>query len=118
MHLISFQGVSVVRIAEEPSDLFWIPAERGGLLLQWGGAETLEELVAFGQKVAEANNWQETLDFTIANAELRIMDSCGFDGDNQPKIDFMIDPGEYQIRATYAEDDDAMVTVFQLSPKD
>ena len=46
---------------------------------------------------------------------MRIMDSCGFDGDGQPKIDCVLDPGEYRINATYAEDDDTMATVFQLT---
>ncbi len=118
MHLISFQGSTVVRIAEEPSDLVWIFTDRGGLILQWVGADSLDDLVAFGQKIAAANEWQETLDFTIADPELRIMDSCGFDGDDQPKIDFSIDPGEYQINATYAEDSDTMATVFRLTKKD
>ena len=115
MHLISFQGRTVVRIAEEPGDLFWIPTDQGGLVLQWVGADSLDDLVAFGQKVAGTNDWQETLEFTISDPELRIMDSCGFDGDDQPKIDLSIDPGEYQISATYSEDENTMVTVFQLT---
>jgi len=115
MHLISFQGRTVVRIAEEPGDLFWIPTDQGGLVLQWVGADSLDDLVAFGQKVAGTNDWQETLEFTISDPELRIMDSCGFDGDGQPKIDLSIDPGEYQISATYSEDENTMATVFQLT---
>lgn len=115
MHLISFEGVTVVRIAEDPSDLFWIPTDRGGLVLQWVGADSLDDLIAFGEKVVATNEWQETLEFTIADSELRIMDSCGFDGDDQPKIDFSIDPGKYQISATYAEDDHTMATVFRLT---
>ena len=118
MHLISFQGVSVVRIADDPSDLFWIPTDHGGLVLQWVGADSLEDLVAFGQKVAAADQWQETLEFTIADPELRIMDSCGFDGDDQPKIAILVEPGEYQIAATYAEDENTMATVFRLTKKD
>lgn len=118
MHLISFEGSVVIRIAEEPSDLFWLPTDRGGFILQWVGADSLDDLLAFGQKVAAANEWQETLDFTIVDLELRLMDSCGFDGDDQPKIDISIDPGEYQITATYAEDDHTMATVFELTKKD
>jgi len=118
MHLISFQGVSVVRIADEPSDLFWIPTDRGGLVLQWVGADSLDDLVAFGEKIAAADEWQETLDFTITDPELRIMDSCGFDGDDQPKIAILVEPGEYQIAATYAEDENTMATVFRLTKKD
>lgn len=117
MHLILFQGSLVVRIAEEPSDLVWIPTDRGGLILQWVGADSLDDLVAFGQKIAAADEWQETVDLTIADPELRIMDSCGFDGDGQSKIDFSIDPGEYQINATYAEDDATMATVFRLEKR-
>jgi hypothetical protein len=79
---------------------------------------TLEDLVAFGQKVAAADQWQETLEFTIADPELQIMDSCGFDGDDQPKIAILVEPGEYQIAATYAEDENTMATVFRLIKKD
>ena len=118
MHLISFQGMTAVRIAEEPSDLFWIPTDRGGLILQWVGADSLDDLVAFGQKVAATSDWQETLAFTIFDPEQRIMDSCGFRGDDQLKIDLSIAPGEYQISATYAEDENTMATVFQLTKKD
>lgn len=118
MHLISFQGVTVVRIADDPCDLFLIPNDRGWLVLQWVAADSLDDLVAFGQKVVSADEWQETLEFTITDRELRIMDSCGFDGDDQPKIDFLVDPGEYQISATYAEDENTMATVFQLTKKD
>lgn len=118
MHLIFFQGVSVVRIADEPGDLFWIPTDRGGLVLQWVGADSLDDLAGFGQKVAAADDWQETLDFTITDPELRIMDSCGFDGDDQPKIDFRVAPGEYRLTARYVEDDDTKATVFRLTKKD
>lgn len=117
MHPISFQGSTAVRIAEEASDLFWLPTDRGGLVLQWVGADSLDDLVAFGKKVAATSEWQETLEFTISNQEMRIMDSCGFDGDDQPKIDLSIDPGEYQISATYAEDENTMSTIFQLTKK-
>jgi hypothetical protein len=118
MHLISFQGVTLVRIAEVPSDLFWIPTDQGGLIVQWVGADSIDDLVAFGQKIAASNEWQERLEFTVLDREIRIMDSCGFDGDGQPKIDISIDPGVYQIVAAYAEDDDTMATVFQLTKKD
>ena len=118
MHLIPFHGVTVVRIAELPSDLFWIPADRGGLIVQWVGADSLDDLVAFGRKVAAENEWQESLQFTVADQQIRIMDSCGFDGDGQPKIDIAIDPGVYQINAAYAEDDCTMATVFRLTKID
>ena len=117
MHLISFHGVTIVRIAEDPSDLFWIPTDQGGLIVQWLGADSLEDLLAFGQKIAAANEWQDVLEFTVSDADIRIMDSCGFDGDDQPKIDISIPPGEYQIDAAYAEDDATMATVFRLSKK-
>ncbi len=118
MHLISFDGSTVVRIGEEPGDLFWLPDERGGLVVQWIGADSLEDLLMFAQKVAAAGDWQEALEITISDPELRMMDSCGFDGDEQPKIDVSIVPGDYEIRAAYAEDENTMATVFSLNKKE
>jgi hypothetical protein len=118
MHLISFHGVTVVRIAVEPSDLFWVPADQGGLIVQWVGADSLDDLVAFGQKVAASNEWQEMIEFTVLDPDVFIMDSCGFDGDGQPKIDVSVVPGEYEISAKYAEDEKTMASVYRLIKKD
>ena len=38
MHVIRFEGAEIVRLAEEPSDLFWLPSELGGIVVQWMGA--------------------------------------------------------------------------------
>ncbi|BCX48543.1 conserved hypothetical protein [Haloferula helveola] len=115
MHPISFGGVTVVRIGDEPSDLFWVPSNDGGLILQWVGADSLDDLVSFGQRVADGDDWQETLELTLSEGEIRIMDSCGFEGDNQPKIDASLSPGKYRIDAAYAEDENTMATVFRLT---
>ena len=58
-----------MRIAEEPSDLFWIPTDCGGLVIQWVGVDSLKDLIAFGEKVVAANEWKETLDFTIVSVK-------------------------------------------------
>lgn len=115
MHLISFQGTQILRVAEMPDDLFWILSDSGGLIIQWVGADSLEQLVDFGRKVAEANAWQESLEFDVEDAAIRIMDSCGFEGDGQPKIDVQLAPGRYQVEAAYAENENTMATLFRLT---
>jgi len=57
----------------------------------------------------------ESLEIEVLTEEIRIMDSCGFDGDDQPKIDALIEPGIYQVQATYEKGSDTWATVFQLT---
>lgn len=118
MHTISFHGVQVLRVAEEPSDIFWDPSDSGGLIIQWIGADSLEQLVEFGRKISDQAEWQERVDFDVVHAAMRLMDSCGFDEDGQPKIDIQLAPGKYLVEAAYAEDEDTMATVFRLTKKD
>jgi hypothetical protein len=118
MHTISFGGAQVLRVAEEPSDLFWEPSDSGGLIIQWIGADSIEQLVDFGRRVTERAVWQEQVEFDVSHAAMRIMDSCGFDDDGQPKIDLQLTPGKYLVEAVYAEDADTMATIFRLTRKD
>ncbi len=118
MHMISFHGVQVLRVAEEPGDLFWQPSDSGGLIIQWVGADSISQLLDFGLRVSERAEWQEQVEFDVSRAAMRIMDSCGFDDDGQPKIDFQLKQGKYLVEAVYAEDSDTMATIFQLTRKD
>ena len=117
MHSIPFGGTEVLRIAEDPSDLFWIPREDGGLIIQWIAAESLGDLIAHGEAVAESNQWEEVLSFEVANSRMCIMDSCGFDGDDQPKIDIDLSPGIYEVCATHNEGENTWATVFRVAKK-
>ncbi len=109
-----FHDAETVRLGQEPSELFWLPALDGGLLIQWIGADSLEALIAFAQSVAARDSWDEAIVFNTTEPEMVIMDSCGFDGDDQPKIQFELKPGQHLVQATYAEDSSTMAAVFRL----
>ena len=116
MRSVPFQGIEVISIAEHPDDIFWVPRQSGGLIIQWIAADSLEGLIAFGKQVADRrNHWQETLEFEILDAEMRIMDSCGFETDGQPKIDVTLPHGRYRINAAYEEDEDTMAMIFEIT---
>ncbi|MEJ6579276.1 MAG: Imm21 family immunity protein [Akkermansiaceae bacterium] len=116
MRAIPFQGIEVISIAEQPDDIFWVPQPSGGLIIQWIAADSLEGLIVFSRQAADRRiHWQETLEFEIVESEIRIMDSCGFETDDQPKIDVTLAPGRYQINAAYEEDDDNMAMIFKIS---
>ena len=49
MHVIHFHGTDVLRVAEDPGDLYWVPRDGGGLIVQWIAADSLGELIEFGK---------------------------------------------------------------------
>ncbi|YCM43726.1 Imm21 family immunity protein [Verrucomicrobiaceae bacterium 227] len=113
---VPLQGTEVISITEDPSDIFWVPRKSGGLIIQWLAADSLEDLIAFGERVADnRDQWDETLEFEVPDSEVRIMDSCGFETDDQPKIDITLVPGLYQIKAALGEDETTMATVFEIT---
>lgn len=118
MHKISFRGTEVLRVAEEPGDLFWYPTDTGGLVIQWIAADSIEQLVDFARNVSDRGEWQERLEFVVVRGAMRIMDSCGFDDDGQPKIDVELTPGKYLVEALYAVNANTMATVFRFTGKD
>ena len=118
MHVIRFEGAEIVRLAEEPSDLFWLPSELGGIVVQWMGADSAEQLLAYGEKIADEAKWDEELEFEVKESDLVLMDSCGFEGDGQPKIEISLSAGSYKIEAVYSESETVADTVFRIRKKE
>ncbi|MFC0018330.1 Imm21 family immunity protein [Roseibacillus persicicus] len=114
MHRIRFKDRDVLRIGEDPGDLYWLPNSSGGLIIQWIAADSLEQLLEFGRFVAEQDSWTEELDIEVVSTSWRLMDSCGFDDDEQPKVDLVLERGLYRVSATYQQNDSTMATVYQL----
>lgn len=113
-HIIQFMGVDIVRLCEMPDDLYWIPLEYGGILAQCIAANSLEEFVEFSLETATRNEWDEVIEFKVTDREFIVMDSCGFDEDNQPKIDLNLEPGMHRIEATYREGETTYAYVFRI----
>ena len=111
---LPFSGSSVLRLGEGPADLFWQPGSDGGLAVQWIGADSEEALLQFAREIAAADAWEESLEISVPDQEIRIMDSCGFENDGQPKIDIELQPGLYRASATYAENERTMAVVVRL----
>ncbi|MCW1884506.1 immunity 21 family protein [Luteolibacter flavescens] len=118
MSLIPFRGIEVLRISDVPHDLNWVPFHTGGLVIQCDFADSLEQLLDFVAAVAETEIWEERLEMNLDDTAIRIMDSCGFDGDGQPKIDVFLKPGKYRVEAGYAESETVGATIFRLSRLD
>jgi len=68
-HIVQFLGADVVKVFEMPDDIFWIPLEYGGLLVQWIAADSLENLVDFALETATENEWDEVLNFEVQDRE-------------------------------------------------
>ena len=115
MHVVPFQGTDVLRIGEDPGDLFWVELPNGGIVIQWIAADSLDELIQFGREVVDRNKWLEELVVEIPEDGIQILDSCGFEGDDQPKIQASVSAGTFQVQATFEEGERTWATVFKFS---
>jgi len=115
MHVVPFHGTDVLRIGEDPGDLFWVQLPNGGVVIQWIAADLLKDLIQFGREVASRDKWMEELVVEIPEGEIQIMDSCGFEGDDQPKIRASVSPGDYKVQATHEDGDWTMATIFKFT---
>jgi hypothetical protein len=113
-HIVPFMGGDIVRLCEMPDDLFWIPLDYGGVLAQCIAADSLEAFVEFALETATQNEWDEVIEFKVTEREFIVMDSCGFDGDDQPKIDLNLEPGMHRIESTYKEGESTYAYVFRI----
>ncbi|MFO1096328.1 MAG: Imm21 family immunity protein [Planctomycetaceae bacterium] len=99
---------------DDPCDMFWSPHQEGGLFIRWIGADTLEQLTAFANSVADAGDWAERTEWDAQFGNYTLMDTCACPGDGQPRIEIALRAGEYVIESQYAESDDVMTIVQQL----
>ncbi|WP_325100855.1 Imm21 family immunity protein [Haloferula rosea] len=109
-----FEGSEVLRISDEPSDLLWRSLFDGGLVVQWVAAESEEDLIRFAETVAAREVWDESCVLRIRSSSVTIMDALGRPGDGEAKIVERLEPGDYQVDACLAEDDDNEALIVRL----
>ncbi len=104
----------ILIFGDDPTDIYWSPKTDGGLLIRWVGADSLEQLTAFAESVADAGNWTERIEWDAQFTNYTLMDTCTSVGDNAPRIAMTIPAGKYVIESQYAESDDVLTIVQNL----
>ena len=104
----------IIVFGDDPSDIYWLPDNDGGLLVRWVGAESLEQLIRFAKAASETDNWTEQIDWEAQSADYTLMDVCTFVGDTAPRIAITLPAGRYIIKSQYAESESVMTIVQRL----
>jgi hypothetical protein len=99
---------------DDPSNIYWLPNEDGGLFVRWVGADSLDQLTAFASSVADAGNWTEHIEWDAQFINYTLMDTCTFIGDDAPRIAMTIAAGKYVVESQYAEAEAVMAIVQNL----
>ncbi len=104
----------ILILGDDPADIYWSSKRDGGLFIRWIGADSLEQLTAFAESVADAGNWTERVEWDAQFTNYTLMDTCTFFGDDATRIAMTIRAGKYVVESRYAESDDVMTIVQRL----
>ena len=99
---------------DDPADMYHLPDEFDGLLFQWIGAESLEQLIDFAIAESRADSWDQVLTFTVTQSGMTLMDACTFAGDTATRIQLRLQLGLYTIKTRYAQGSDVMSVIHRF----
>lgn len=102
-HVIPFLDAEVVRLCVMPDDIYWVPLDYGGLVVQWFTGDSSQEFLDYMWETVAMNQWEERIEFEVHDREFLIMDSLGDDRDGQPKIHLTLEPGLHRVESLYRE---------------
>ena len=98
---------------DDPTNIYYNPDYKDGLLFRWCGADSLDQLNSFAIQQANLNTWDEITEFTVVNSDMTLMDTCTKYDDLAPRIKIILNCGNYLIKSRYIDSED-VITIIHL----
>lgn len=112
--VMQYWGTHLLIFGEDPSDIYFLPDKYDGLFFRWVGADSIEQLTEFAIAQADCDKWDDSTQIRISDPKLTVMDTCTFEGDASPRIEFSLKCGEYRIHSRYVESTDVITILHRL----
>ena len=112
-----FEGGQLLRMGEGDGPFFWIPRPDGALAVQWLGADSEEQLLAFALENADSQTWEERVTFEAVEDRFYLADSTVIEWDipgHSELCTVHLPRGTYQVVARFVTGEDVACIIFRF----
>jgi hypothetical protein len=101
--LLKLGDQDILVLGDAPTPTYWIPTQRGAVIVRWVAADSEPELLAFGMRLSEGNPL-EVIDFFATESKHWLMSAVAPLKENQDALSVALHRGPYRVESFYGEE--------------
>lgn len=112
---VPVEDVLVLRMGEGPYPVLWLPRADGALAVQWQGADSEEQLLAFAQRHEATDEWDEEITFDTGDGLFYLCEHAEALFGDTPLCEVTLPPGTCRVTAKWLENESVMAILFRFT---